>query len=138
MLTIRPAQMRVFSRAALKSFEDRMLAHVKELFPETCEKLGEKKTHDAIRYGTLNARKYCISSEHDVCIFIDVMFEYGADFDVDRELPWASQVLNDPAIWDPTYRINRLFDAAMEHEKDAAGYQKDAAIDYEEREAKAA
>jgi hypothetical protein len=123
--------MRVFSRAALKSFEDRMMAHVKEFFPEKCKKLGEEQTHETIRKGMLKARQYGILSEYDVCIFIDVMFEHGVDFDVDPELPWASQVLNDPSIWDPTYRINRLYDAAM-------GYEKHATIDYEEEGAKAA
>ena len=120
MLTIRPDQMRVFSRAALKSFEDRMLEHVTEFFPEKCEKLGEKDTRETIRKGVLKARKYGVLSEYDMCIFIDVMFAYGDDFDVDPELPWAGEVLNDPAIWNPTYRVNRLFDAAMDHQKKGA------------------
>lgn len=119
MLTMRSAQMTVFSQAALKSFEDRMLDHVKEFFPEKCEKLGEK-TRETIRHGMVKARKYAISSEYDVCIFVDVMFEFGDDFDVDPNLPWASEVLNDPAIWSPTYRINRLFDAAMDYRKKGA------------------
>ena len=131
MLTMRPQQINAFSKMALRSFEDRMMAHVQEFFPEKCETLGAEKTHAAIRQGMLKARKYGILSEYGVCIFIDVMFEYGGDFDVDPALPWARQVLNDPAIWDPTYRINRLFDAAM-------GYEKHAAIDDEEEEAKAA
>jgi len=131
MITMRRKQVEILSRAALKSFEDRMLTHVKEFFAEKCEKLGNEKTHETIRQGMLKARKYGILSEYDVCIFIDVMFEYGVDFDVDPELPWANQVLNDPAIWDPAYRVNRLFDAATGHEKRAT-------IDYEEEEAKAA
>jgi len=117
MLTIRPDQMRVFSREALKSFEDRMVAHLAEFFPAQCKERGEEKTRETIRQGILNARKYGIVSELDVCIYIDIMLEYGDDFDVDPELPWAGQVLNDPALWDPTYRVNRLFDAAMDYEK---------------------
>jgi hypothetical protein len=120
MLTIRTDQMRIFSWMAWNSFEGRMVAHLGEFFPQRCKTLGEEKTRETIQQGTVNARKYGIISEHDVCIYIDMMFEYGDDFDVDPELPWASQVLNDPEIRDPTYKVNRLFDAAMDQRKSGA------------------
>lgn len=120
MLTIRPAQIRVFSMVAAKNFEDHMVAHLAEFFPQPYQKLGEAKTRAAIQQGVVKAQKYGIVSEHDVCIYIDMMFEYGNDFDVDPALPWASQVLNDPKIWNPTYKVNRLFDAAMDQRKSGA------------------
>ena len=88
--------------------------------PSSARKLGEDKTRETIQQGIAKAKKYGIVSEHDVCIYIDMMFEYGDEFDVDPKLPWASQVLNDPAIKDPTYQVNRLFDAAMDHRESGA------------------
>jgi hypothetical protein len=120
MIAIRPEQMKVLSEAALKSFEDRMMAHLTGFFPRQCKEMGEKKTREAIHRGIAKAKQYGIVSEHDVCVYIDVMFEYGSDFDVDPELPWASQILADRDMPTPTYRINRLFDAAMANRKSGA------------------
>jgi hypothetical protein len=113
MITIRPEQMKVFSKAASKSFEDRMVAHLAKFFPQQCKKLGEEKIHETIQQGIVKARRYGIITEHDVCIYIDIMFDLGSDFDVDPELPWASRVLKDSTIKDPTYKINRLYDETM-------------------------
>jgi hypothetical protein len=109
--------MEVLSKAALKSFEERMMAHLANFFSRQCAKIGEEKTREAIHQGIKKAKQYGIVSEHDVCIYIDVMFEYGSDFDVDAKLPWASQILTDPEMPTPAYRINRLFDAAMANRK---------------------
>jgi hypothetical protein len=106
--------MEVFSKAALKNFEDRMLVHLTELFPRPCGRLGEKNTREVILQGIAKAREHGIVSERDVCIYIDIMVEFGNDFDCDPALPWASQILKDPNIKGPTYRINCLYDVAME------------------------
>ena len=120
MIAIRPQQLEVFSKAALKSFEERMMAHLGKFFPGQCAEMGEQKTRETIQEGIKKARRYGIASEHDVCIYVDVMFEYGHDFDTDPKLPWASQILTNPAIQTPTYRVNRLFDAAMASRKSGA------------------
>jgi hypothetical protein len=105
---------------AWMSFEDRMVAHLAEFFPEKSKALGEADTRERIQEGAVKARRYGIVSEQDVCIYIDMMFEYGNDFDVDPELPWATQVLKDPEIKDSTYKVNRLFDAAMDDRRSGA------------------
>lgn len=101
MLTIRPKQLDVLSEPHLKAFEDRMVTHLKELFTNQTERLGEPKLREVIRHGINRAAVYGISIECDVCKYIDLMMVWGADFDQDQKLPWAGQILrtrNDPSL----------------------------------------
>lgn len=114
MLTIRKEQMAVFGPLGQKAFEDRMLVHLKKVFPEQSESLGEPKLRDTIQYGTQRAAAYKIISERDVCKYIDLMIFYGRDFDKAPNLPWAQSVLQNKAIRDPTSKIERLYRAAKQ------------------------
>ena len=93
MLTLRKEQVKVFGPLGIKSFEDRVGAHVRKVFPDKAEALGEPKLREAIRYGAQRARSYSIISERDVCKYIDLAILYGPDFDKDRNLPWAQSIL---------------------------------------------
>jgi hypothetical protein len=116
MLTIRKEQMAVFGPLGQKAFEDRMLVHLKKVFPEQSETMGEPKLRDTIQYGTQRAAAYKIISERDVCKFIDLMIFYGRDFDKDPNLPWAQTILQNKAIRDPNSKIERLYKAAKKQE----------------------
>jgi hypothetical protein len=119
MLTIRKEQMAVFGPLGQKAFEDRMLVHLKKVFPEQSETLGEPKLRETIQYGTQRAAAYKIISERDVCKYIDLMIFYGRDFDKDPNLPWAQTILQNKAIRDPNSKIERLYKAAKKQENKA-------------------
>jgi len=121
MLRIRKEQMDAFSQAAARSFEDRMVEHLTEFFPEQCEALGEPETREAIQHGINRAKTYGIISERDVCKYIDLMFTFGRDFDEDAELPWAGRILNDDEFVNASVKTDRLYDVAMRHVAQAAG-----------------
>jgi hypothetical protein len=112
MLTLRKEQIAVFGPLGKKAFEDRMFAHLKKVFPEQSELLGEPKLRETIQYGTQRAAAYRITSERDVCKYIDLMILYGRDFDKDPTLPWAQSVLQNQAIRNPTSKVERLYKAA--------------------------
>jgi hypothetical protein len=112
MLTLRKEQIAVFGPLGKKAFEDRVLAHLKRVFPEQSETLGEPKLYETIQYGTQRAAAYRITSERDVCKYIDLMILYGRDFDKDPTLPWAQSVLQNQAIRNPTSKVERLYKAA--------------------------
>jgi len=119
MLRIRKKQTKELTKASQKSFEDRMVIHSKRFFPEQCKGLGPEMTLEAVRYSILQAVKYEIVSERDVCIFTDVMFAYGENFDTDPKLPWASQILNDENLQgEPDEKVDKLHEAAMKHAKE--------------------
>lgn len=116
MLTIRKEQLAVFGPLGKKAFEDRMLEHLDKCFPEQCKALDEPKLREIIQYGTQRAAAYRITSERDVCKYIDLMIFYGRDFDKDTNLPWAQSVLQNKNIRNPSAKIERLYKAAEKQE----------------------
>jgi hypothetical protein len=116
MLTIRKEQMSVFGPLGKKAFEDRMLAHLKKVFPEQSEALREPELRETIQYGTQRAVAYHITSERDVCKYIDLMILYGRDFDKDPNHPWAQSILQNQSIKNPSTKVDRLFNAAKKQD----------------------
>ncbi|MCK4857938.1 MAG: DUF4123 domain-containing protein [candidate division Zixibacteria bacterium] len=119
-MIIRDPQMASFTEASIKDFENRMVVHLNEFFPEQCEALGEPKTREAIRYGIKRAATYGIDTERNVCKYTDIMFAYGRDFDKNPELPWAAEVLNSSKYADQTTRIEELHRKSVWHAHQAA------------------
>jgi hypothetical protein len=116
MITIRKEQLAVFGPLGKKAFEDRVVTHIKKVFPEQSQSLGEPKLRETIQYGTQRAAAYKIISERDVCKYIDLMILYGRDFDKDPNLPWAQSILQNQAIRNPSSKIERLYKAAKKQE----------------------
>jgi len=119
MLTIRKEQLAVFGLLGQKTFEDRVVIHIKKVFPEQAEAFGEPKLRETIQYGTQRAAAYRIVSERDVCKYIDLMILYGLDFDKDPKHPWAQSVLQNQALRNPSTKVDRLFKAAKKSENQA-------------------
>jgi len=113
---IRKAQMSVLAEAAATDFENRMVAHLNKCFPAACETLQEPGVRETIRYGINRSAHYDVTTERDVCKYIDLMMVFGRDFDTRAELPWASRILNDRVLKNPTARIERLFTVAKEEQ----------------------
>ena len=116
MLTIRKEQLAIFDPVGRKAFEDRVITHLKKVFPEQSAALGELKLRETIQYGTQRAAAYRVASERDVCKYIDLMIFYGRDFDKDAKHPWAQSILQNQAIRNPTSKIERLYKAAKKEE----------------------
>jgi len=125
-MKMRDEHMQAFTEAAVKDFEDRMVVHLNKFFPEQCEALGEAKTREAIREGIDRAAGYGFVAERDVCKYIDLMFAFGRNLDTDRKLSWAGRILREETIADPTLKINVLYDAAMQHVRQAASIEEGA------------
>jgi hypothetical protein len=112
MLNIRKEQMAVFDPLGEKAFEDRMVAHLKKVFSEQSESLGEPKLRETIQYGTQRAGAYRIIFEIDVCKYIDLMILCGRDFDKDPAFPWAQTILTNQNLRNPSQKVDRLCRAA--------------------------
>ena len=94
MFKVRREQMVAYREAALRDFEDQVVAHVGRCFPEELAALGEDGTRLVIRSGIERAGGYGIVAERDVCKFIDLMLVLGTTFD--REHAWAGEILANP------------------------------------------
>jgi hypothetical protein len=124
MLHIRPEQMKVLDDHMVRKFEDLMVTHLNKYFPEHCKNLGEDGTRKSVRQAIKHAGSYGIVSERDICVYIDVMFEFGRNFDKNPRLPWASKILNDEVLEGlPTDKVGQLYDAAVENLEQARGIE---------------
>jgi hypothetical protein len=112
MLKIRKEQREALGKVMLDQFAGEMVGHLRKFFPAQCDSLGEAGLDEFIQYGISRAASYEIKKHRDICRFVDMMFVFGRDFDTNPKVPWASRILNDPAIVDPDTRIDRLYEEA--------------------------
>jgi len=122
MLRIRKEQNEELTKVMLKKFEERMGVHLNKSFPEECKALGDEGTLEAIRQALERASGYEIVAEQDVCMYTDVMFAFGRDFDKDRKLPWAARILSKESLkGKPSEKAERLYNLAMNNSGQARG-----------------
>jgi hypothetical protein len=93
MLQIRAEQMAVFEQAALRRFEDEMVAHSKDFAPTLCEIIGEEQLRVALRHAMARAARYGFTNRGPIRLFIEMMFLCGSAFDTDPQYPALSKVL---------------------------------------------
>lgn len=107
-MIIRNAQMETFREYSMQGYETRMLPHLRDLFPEAVEELGEEETREVIRAGVEMAAGYGIETEQDVGQFLTLMFLHSFEFDCDDSLPGAHQILTRPGL-EPEQRLELLW-----------------------------
>jgi hypothetical protein len=122
-MIIRSQQMATFGDASGTSYENRTVVHLRKCFPEQCQKLDENRIRQLITLGIERAQRYGIVTERDVCLYIDLMFMFGEDYDTSPKLPWASEILNDPHRTDPSRKIDYLYDVALGHVKEQSRWE---------------
>ena len=113
MLTIRQAQFAVLSQLEVRKFEEWMLAHLRQFFPQQSSAMGESRLREAIQYGIERAATYDVTTRRDVCKYIDLMIVFGRDFDTDKRFPWAGEILGKRR--NPSAKIRALHEAAQQH-----------------------
>lgn len=121
MLKIRKEQYEELGKISLKRFEDSMVEHIKEFFPEHYEILSEPTIRRVIQYGVEQAEKYGFTTERDVCLYINTMIMLGSNFDTDLQLPWAAEILDDESITESITRVDLLSDKTLEYLNRVAG-----------------
>lgn len=112
MLKIRPEQLQVFKADWARRFEDWMIGHIKEFFPEKFDEMGEEEVRESIHHGLKRARAYRIEQGPDVCLYIDTMLLLGRDFDIEPANQWARDILNDQATAEENSKAQRLYSVA--------------------------
>lgn len=113
MLTIKKEQQQAFSNHYLKKFEDEMVEHVKEYFPNHFISMQEKSTRNTIQYAHIRAKKYDMITQRNVCLYLNNMLVLGSHFDNDPQYPWANEILIDKNINDPSKRADKLSDRML-------------------------
>ena len=113
MLRIRTSQMQTFEQAAMAAFELRMVEHLRTYFPGHYRIWGPETARTVVQYGCKKAQGYEFTTERNICLYLTLMATLGGNFDTDPQLPWASTILTDSTISEPTTRIDHLTDQSM-------------------------
>lgn len=108
MFKIRREHIDAFTRVAVQAYEDRIFVHLRKYFPDKFSAMTESELRAFIRHGIRRAANYRIVGQRDVCLYIDLMAEFGKDFDTDTSLPWAAAILKEEDE-DPSEKIDRVF-----------------------------
>jgi len=92
-----------------------MVIHIKKYFPKYYEIMGEPTVRKVIRYSIERAETYGLTTERDVCLYINLVFLLGSNFDTDVQFPWAAATLKDEMIKGSVIRIDKLYEIAMDY-----------------------
>ena len=121
MLVISSEQMEILKDYMGKRFENQMVTHVKNYFPDDCRSIGQEKLREVIAYGLVQAEEYGIALEYDVSRYINLMFTFGRDYDIN--LPWAAVILGDKRLSGPA-KMDQLYEEAERHISEAVSIGK--------------
>ncbi len=108
MLVIQKIQIEAFEQAALKRFEDEMVAHCRQFAAKLFEIRGEDCIREVVRLGMARAKQYGLTNRGPMRFYIELMFALGCDFDSDPQLPWAKAILQDSTVMDQMSRADLL------------------------------
>lgn len=121
MLTISKTQLEVFAQYALGQFENRMLEHMRRYFPGHVALLDEAGLRATIGFARQRAADHGMTSQREVCYFLNLMLMLGGGFADDPQLPWIQQYLADDAAQGRPDRMDRLYGKTVEYLEQVAG-----------------
>ena len=107
MLTIRPDQLQTLSELMLKQFEDRMVTHLRAMYPDATQAKPEAELRRLIQEGIVRARGYQVKTENNVRRYLECMVSYGTRFDSGPETAWAGKILRDAKLTG-TQKMDRI------------------------------
>lgn len=109
MLHIRPEQMDALNDYMLSRFENRAYAHLVKCWPKQCAGMDENTVRASIRDSIDRAAHYGITTKRDIIRFLDVMYALSQNFDTDRRVSWAQEILNDSSL-PPGQKMYRIWE----------------------------
>src|SRR5689334_19159 len=95
MVKLRQSQLDGMHQKLRQEYENRVLSHIEEAFPEEVWNLPKDVKQLRIRESIDRALNYGLETEEDVAAFVDWTFELGETFDRNA---WASEILLDPTL----------------------------------------
>jgi hypothetical protein len=95
MLVIRDEQMEALRQYMLRSFQNRMVSHLRTDFPEETSEMSDEELQTLVQTGMDKAESYGIVYEDDIQRFLDYMLIHGPDFDQDDSHPEVQAILRD-------------------------------------------
>ena len=74
-------------------FAEELYAEMQDKYPERFNESGSAEMRKWIEYGCERPKRYGIQTEQGIRDYVSLMMQLGRDFDVSRDMPWASDLL---------------------------------------------
>ena len=121
MFVISTEQMSLFKEAALRSFQNKMLDHLRDFSPLLFEAVGEEQMGKAIQFGIDQAGGHGFNLRGPVQFYLELMLLFGSHFDSDPQYSWVGKILNDQDSGSQMQRAEMLYEKAIDYRKKVAG-----------------
>ena len=100
MLIIRKEQMDALSEAVSESFEDDRVKHIANKYPDFFDEMGAEDVRQLVRQGIEKSKMYGIQARDNVAFLIDLMVEFGPDFEREGKVSWTRDILRSHSLSD--------------------------------------
>jgi len=121
MLTISNKQLTTFRARNGGSFEQQLIAHLREFAPHQAKALGDEGLRKVIRYGMERAESHGFTMRGPSRFYLETMFMFGSEFDSDPQYPWAFAALSAHGSGDEVERADALHAQVMSYVAAARG-----------------
>jgi hypothetical protein len=105
-MIVRHEQMNELQRQAERKFQNRLMAHLREMYPERLADQDDDDLREFCREGIVRARDLGIRAEYDVSRFLEYRVFLGESFDLARGPDWLMAILYGDGSG--TYKMDRL------------------------------
>jgi len=120
-MIIRAEQMEALDAAASSAFEREMVEHLNAFEPRLCQAAKEDGVRRAVEVGIERARALGFTTRGQIAFHLELMCILGWQYEVDPQLAWVSETLENAAPDDPKARANQLYDRANAYLDEIAG-----------------
>ena len=114
MLTFTRKQENELADLELQKFNDKVFKHLKGVWTEECQLMGDDQVRESIDLGLSKARMYGISTEYDTTRFIDLMYAISFDFDHGTPYDWVPEILT-KLDWQPFVKMKLIHSKLKRH-----------------------
>lgn len=105
-MLIRPDQHTELEKYARKRFEDRLIAHLRAMYPDRLRDMSDDELRVFCQEGIERGRKLNIRAEYDVARFLEYRVFLGESFDLRPSPDWLAAILRSEGSG--TYKMDRL------------------------------
>jgi hypothetical protein len=98
MLTIRDEQLRLMSTPIVAAFEELMCEHIRSSKPGFHAVKGQAGTRALVAAGIVKGRAHGLAMDSDIATLINLMADYGADFERSPDRKAATDLLANPSL----------------------------------------
>lgn len=98
MLIIREQQLSIFDRMATARFEDQLVSYIAAEYPIPYETMGESGARKLISTAIATGSSYGIKTEGSVGVLLELMIQFGEDFERAPERAWVKKMLSHPTL----------------------------------------